>query len=103
MDHPIGQYFVSVDPANPKGVHLLFLVAGSLPPDIAEKVLIDRLGRFGKPPDDLPAAWSQLRGGGAVRKVKTRLQSSYLAEIEQSLPDGLEPMHALFLPTVKEF
>lgn len=93
---------VSVNPADPAGVHLLLLVAGSVPPNIAEPQLTAQLGGVGKPPfQEPPPATHLLRGAGARVASKTPLASDYLKQLQDNMPTGLEAVYALFLQTVK--
>jgi hypothetical protein len=93
----------SVNPTDPPGVHLLVVVAGSVPPAQGVGVvgaLVHHLQGVGKPPAQLPKRWSlDLRGAGGQRSGPSNLQSDYLQSIKDRLPPGLEPVHFVFLQT----
>jgi serine/threonine protein kinase len=94
---------MSVDPADPPGIHLLVLVAGSVSLPDAEGQLEERLRDIGPPPVVVPRRWAcQLRGAGGERPAPPDdAFAEYLEGIEQRMPAGLYAMHYLLLPTVK--
>jgi hypothetical protein len=96
MEYPAGANYVSIDEADPAGIHLLLLVAGSTPPGEGTRLLEEQLRSLGKPPQVLPPRWSQLRGGGPVIPGGT-VPLTYLNNIDAQLPQGLKSLHALFL------
>jgi serine/threonine protein kinase len=94
---------MQVDPADPPGVHLLVLVAGSVSSPDAESQLEERLHDIGPPPSVVPRRWSgQVRGAGGERQAPLdRAFSGYLEGIEKRMPAGLYAMHYLLLPAEK--
>ena len=99
MQYPSDDAFVSVNPADPEGMHLLVLVASSKrmnPQDIT-----DRLRGVEKPAELLPADSPEVRGSGAIRKSNALSARTFLKDMEQKLPAGLTPLHVVQLPTKK--
>jgi serine/threonine protein kinase len=94
---------LSIDPADPAGIHLLVLVAGSVPPAAGGELLAERLRTVGRPPQNIPKHWSaQPRGPGAEREAPAASDpSDYLSSIQERMPPGLAPVHVLFLRTEK--
>jgi serine/threonine protein kinase len=94
---------VRVSPADPPGVHLLLLVAGSISSPDAEGQLEGRLQDIGPPPFAVPRRWHcQLRGAGGERLAPPDdAFSGYLEGIEKRMPAGLYAMHYLLLPVEK--
>jgi serine/threonine protein kinase len=102
VEYPIGE-MVSVDEADPAGVHVLVLAAGTVPAEEGAALLERRLQGVGQPPRQLPQRWAvQLRGPGGTRPAPSNLHlSKYLQAIEDRMPPGLEMVHMLFLQTTK--
>jgi hypothetical protein len=64
MEYPAGPNYVTVDEADPTGIHLLLLVAGSIQPPAGQNLLERHLEDLPRPPEVLPPQWAQLRAGG---------------------------------------
>jgi serine/threonine protein kinase len=93
----------SVDQADAAGIHLLVLVAGTVPPAEGVDRLTGQLRDVGLPPQILPRRWVvEPRGAGKEREAPPGLESSaYLKGIGERMPPGLEPIQVLFLRTEK--
>jgi hypothetical protein len=91
----------SINPADPPGVHLLVLSAGAAAAESSVAALARRFEGVGKPPAQLPKRWSlQLRGAGVERSLPgALLPDHYLQGIKDRLPQGLQPVQAIFLQT----
>lgn len=96
-------HMASVDPVDPAGVHLLALVAGSLPPSEGEVALTGQLQTMGRPPQAVSRRWAaQLRGPGGERAAPPGPEAAgYLDQLTERIPPGLELVHVLFLRTEK--
>jgi hypothetical protein len=94
--------FVTVNEADPPGVHLVLLGAGSLPPEAAADRLLAQLRGTGKPPlEEPPQAGYLLRGPGEKVAAPPSWPVAYLDRIQSRMPRDLEAVHALFFQTVK--
>jgi serine/threonine protein kinase len=105
LEYPIpkdADNFQMVNPDDPKGVHLILVVAGALAPEAGKPLLEDRLRRARLGP--APAAPSldeapELRGAGSRRPADTSPTGRYLQAIKDQLPPGLEAVQPVFLTT----
>ena len=92
---------VSVDRADPPGVHALVVVAEPAPVQEGAALLQRGLEGIGPPPR-LPQQWSaQLRGPSTKVGPAIVTPSEYLRDLESRMPSGLEPMHVVFVQAVK--
>jgi hypothetical protein len=101
MGYPPDNLFVSVDPDDPKGVHLLLLLSGTLAPE-AVRTALEGPGVRGSFAILPPARWSQVRGAGVTQASDLVPAMAVLREIEEGLPEGLQLMHALFVHTAAD-
>ena len=92
--YPMGDTMVSVNPADPKGHHLLLLLAGTLRPQQAIVLLEQSFRDLGAP---LLVATS--RGAGKTSETRVRVDPKYLETIKQRLPAGLQIEQRITLPT----
>jgi serine/threonine protein kinase len=93
--------YMKVANTDPPGQQLLLLVAGPQRPEEGKGQLLARLAEVGRPPDVPAARWSWLhRGAGQPVEVLPKL-AKYRKDIRERLPPGLDPVHELFLRTVK--
>jgi hypothetical protein len=99
MEYPVrADRMVSVDPADPSGIHLLLFVAGGETP--AEKVALEGPLQGLRPQlSALPKRWSlQLRGPGAEQEAPPSLGvAEFLHSVRSRLPAGWEPVHLILL------
>lgn len=97
--------YVTVDPQNPTGVHVLALVAGSAtsrPGDEEQTWLSTSVKDVGQPPSEMPPSWSRrLRGAGQPVPADGQLPSQYLSSVQERLPGELQLVHAVFVRTTK--
>lgn len=96
---------MGVNRTDPPGVHLLMLVAGALPPGNGAELLEKNLHGIGKPPAALPQLWAapiHVRGPGEeTPTAHTTSPRVYLRTVAARLPEGVRPVHAIFLKTGK--
>jgi hypothetical protein len=71
--YPMGDTMVSVNPADPKGHHLLLLLAGTLPPQQAVVSLEQSFRDFGA-----PLLVATARGAGTTSETKVKVDPKYL-------------------------
>ena len=99
FQYPGHDTMVSVDPADPPGLHLLLLLVCSdqrQPPDEAH--LENAFATLGPPPRTLDAAVGLSRGPGEIRKTLVLEKQDYLQRVTENLPAGLRVELPLFLP-----
>jgi len=89
---------VSVDPADPAGIHLLLLVASDAVP-VETVALADPLQGVSVRLSALPKRWSvQLRGPGEEHAVQPSLEiAEFLRSVRSRLPAGWEPVYLVLL------
>jgi serine/threonine protein kinase len=100
VEYPREKY-VAVDAADPPGVHVLVLAAGTVSPREGVKALASQLQGMGRPPPEPPQRWALQpdRGPGATSPAPVHLPSQYIKAIQDRLPHGLELAYVIFLQT----
>jgi hypothetical protein len=93
-------HMLPLSEGDPPGVHLLVLVAGSLPSPPGEESLKESLKGIGSPPPALATenCMQLLRGPGAPVPVEGVSPSSYIQSLRSRLPAGLELVYLYPLP-----
>jgi hypothetical protein len=115
VEYPKANDMVEADPADPAGVHVLMLVAGTALSAEAvqqlERKLSERRGPGrqnpvlgNKPPAQMPTRWALVvRGPGSTNPGPAGGLDwdEYLQHIQAKMPPGVEPAYVVFLQTKK--
>jgi tRNA A-37 threonylcarbamoyl transferase component Bud32 len=100
-EYPAGNNLIGVNPQDRAGTHLLLLLASDRNPQAVQDQLRQRLHDVGAPPMVPYPQDVQVRGAGAVMSTTANLDPGYWEKIEQRLPEGVQWVDQLYLPTVK--
>jgi hypothetical protein len=99
LAYPSDGKWQTVDPKDPKGVHLLMLIVADVPPDEARPQLERQLGDIGRPPQALPRRWAVRGGGERLDGAEDEFDLAYLSRIRRQLPQGFQPAYCVWLQT----
>ncbi len=101
LRYPSGSDYLSVEQADPPGLHMLMVLSGPRSSSVAE-LLQKRFDAVGKPPEALPARWSLVLQGGGTVHPGAEVPLAYVDRIRSQLPSEVRPLHLFFLLTEKK-